>query len=235
LSGILNGVDYSVWNPETDMIIPANFSAEDLSGKKVCKKALQKQFGLKQLLSVPLIGLVSRLADQKGLNLIAAISEELKNTNLNLIVLGTGEEKYEIMFKDLTVTSDNIKAVIGFDTQLAQKIYAGCDMFLMPSMFEPCGLGQIISLKYGTIPIVRKTGGLADTIMDYNINKDSGNGFVFEEFDSNELLDAIYRAIKVFKSKKNWNQLVSRAMQKDFSWSISAQKYLDLYKSTTLR
>jgi len=234
LSGILNGLDTEEWNPKTDSAIPANYSQEDLTGKKVCKKALQKEFGLKQLLSVPLFGVVSRLVDQKGLDLLSAISQDLKDMNIQLVVLGTGQEKYEIMFKDLSIITSNIKAVIGFDTKLAKRIYASCDMFLMPSKFEPCGLGQMISLRYGTIPIVRNTGGLSDTIIDYNTNKKSGNGFVFEDYSADKLLDAITRAANAFKNKKTWNQLITRAMTFNVSWDKSAQEYLNLYKNAKL-
>ena len=230
LTGILNGIDYDVWNPKTDPVLPQNYSVVDLSGKNKCKIELQKELGLKQNPVTPLIGLISRLVDQKGLDLIAGIAENIKNMDLQLAVLGTGQEKYELLFKDLTTTSDNIKAVIGFNGNLAKKIYAGCDMFLMPSRFEPCGLGQLIALKYGTIPIVRKTGGLADTVIDYNLDEKNGNGFVFEDYDSCVLFNAISRALNAYKNEQEWAHITNRAMRFDFSWEKSADKYVDLYK-----
>jgi len=229
LTGILNGIDYNVWNPETDPVIAANYSIKDLSGKNICKKALQNEFGLEQS-EKPVISIVSRLVDQKGLDLIFSVAEELKNMELQFIVLGTGEEKYERFFENLNKNSENIRSLIGFDAKLARKIYAGSDMFLMPSKFEPCGLGQLISLRYGTIPVVRKTGGLADTVIDYNGNKTSGNGFVFENYDSEHLINAIKRALEVFSNKEDRKKLIHNAMQNDFSWKKSADKYLSLYK-----
>jgi starch synthase len=228
LSGILNGLDYSVWNPETNANIVANYSFKKLSGKKECKKALQKEYGLKTSKDIPLIGLVSRLVDQKGLDLLAEISGELTKMDLQFIVLGTGDWYYENLFKELTAKSNNIRATIGFDSKLAERIYSGCDMFLMPSRFEPCGLGQLISLRYGTIPIVRKTGGLADTVFEYT--QDSGNGFVFEQYSSSELLNAMKRALDAYKNKKEWTKLVKRAMKMDFSSQNSANKYISFYK-----
>lgn len=230
LTGILNGIDYSVWNPQTDKNIPEKYSIKNLSGKKICKKLLQEEFGLKADPDIPLIGLVTRLVDQKGLDLISAVAENLKDMNLQLVVLGTGQEKYENLFRNLTETSGNIKAIIEFMPDLANRIYAGSDMFLMPSRFEPCGLSQLISLKYGTIPIVRKTGGLADTIIDYDFDEENGNGFVFEDYDSYIFLNAITRALKVYKRKKDWNNLIHNAMSCDFSWKVSAGKYIELYQ-----
>jgi len=230
LRGILNGIDYDEWNPKTDPVIPKNYSVIDLSGKAKCKSELQKELGLKQAPDTPLIGLISRLVDQKGLDLIAGIAHDLKSMKIQLAVLGTGQEKYEMMFKDLTAISGNIKAVIGFDSKLAKRIYAGCDMFLMPSRFEPCGLGQLIALKYGNIPIARKTGGLADTVIDYDMDNKNGNGFVFDAYDSYILYSAISRAVETYKNKKEWTHIINRAMQCDFSWEKSAKEYIDLYK-----
>lgn len=229
LTGILNGIDYNVWNPETDSVIAANYGIKDLSGKNICKKALQNEFNLEQS-EKPVMAIVSRLVDQKGLDLIFSIAEELKNMELQFIILGAGEEKYEKFFGDLNKKSENIRSIIGFDTKLARKIYAGSDMFLMPSRFEPCGLGQLISLRYGTIPVVRKTGGLADTVIDYNSDKTSGNGFVFENYDSDHLLKTIKRALEIFSNKEDRKKIIYNGMSSDFSWKKSADKYLNLYK-----
>ncbi|MDD3012933.1 MAG: glycogen synthase GlgA [Candidatus Gastranaerophilales bacterium] len=235
LTGILNGIDYNIWNPKSDSLIQTNYSADDLSGKKECKKALQKKFKLDQKLSIPLLGIVSRLVDQKGLDLLANIANDLKDSSLQLIVLGTGDEKYEKIFRKLTKNTSNIKALIGYDNNLAHQIYAGCDMFLMPSRFEPCGLGQLIALRYGTVPIVRKTGGLADTIIDYTADNELGNGFIFDKYSSDELLDTINKAIKLFKTKKIWKHIVINAMNCEFSWQKSALEYQNLYKNLIKR
>jgi len=235
LTGILNGIDYNVWNPETDTLIQSNYSLQKFAGKKECKKALQEKFKLDQESSIPLLGIVSRLVDQKGLDLLVNIIEDLKNANLQLVILGTGDEKYEKIFKKLTKNTDNIKTLIGYDNNLAHQIYAGCDMFLMPSRFEPCGLGQLIALRYGTVPIVRKTGGLADTVIDYSTDNEIGNGFVFDEYSSDELLYAINKAIKIFKTKKILNHIVNNAMNSQFSWQKSALEYQNLYENMVKR
>ena len=231
LSGILNGIDYDIWNPETDNFIQTNYSVKDLAGKKECKKTIQQKFKLEQNLDIPLIGMVSRLVDQKGLDLITDIADELKKINLQLIVLGSGEKKYEDIFKKLNKTTDNIKAFIGYDNDLAHKIYAGSDIFLMPSRFEPCGLSQLIALRYGSIPLVRKTGGLADTIIDYIQNNKNGNGFIFEKYESKKLLEVINTALKTFNNKDVWNQIVINAMNCKFSWQKSALEYQKIYET----
>lgn len=235
LSGILNGIDYSDWNPAEDPFIKSNYSIEDLSGKKECKKALQKKFKLDPKLRIPLIGIVSRLVDQKGLDLISDITDSIKNADFQLVILGTGDKKYEKVFTELSKNTDNIRAFIGYDNNLAHEIYAGCDMFLMPSRFEPCGLGQLIALKYGTIPIARKTGGLADTIIDYTSDSELGNGFIFEEYSPDELLVTINKAIKTFKKKKEWGHIVHNAMNNKFDWQRSAVEYQNLYRSMLKR
>jgi starch synthase len=232
LIGILNGIDYSVWNPETDGMIPENYSASDTRGKKECKRSLQKEYGLPQkIVTIPLIGIVSRLVDQKGFDLVARIADEFIEMDIQMIVLGSGQKEYEELFENLSKNSKNIRASIGFDAQVAQRIYAGCDMFLMPSKFEPCGLGQLIALKYGTIPIVRATGGLADTVVDrHDDGKEvNSNGFTFKDYDSGELLMAVKKAVKFYHDKKEWNKLVKTAMEYDFSWEKSAKSYIALY------
>jgi len=223
LHGIINGIDYEEFNPATDPRIAANYSAEDLSGKAICKKDLQEIMGLPNK-DVPIIGLVSRLVDQKGLDLIGNIIHDLMKEDLQFVVLGTGDPRYEALFRNIGAEYPHKAGVrIMFDAVLAQKIYAGSDMFLMPSRFEPCGLGQLISMRYGTIPIVRKTGGLADTV------EDNTTGFVFTDYSASGLLNTITRALTEFR-KPNWDRLIKTAMARDFSWGYSASVYLGLYR-----
>ncbi len=232
LTGILNGIDYSVWNPQTDKIIPENFSVNNLRGKVACKKSIQRQFGLPTKVgTVPMIGIISRLVDQKGFDIIANVMEELKDMNVQLVVLGTGDERYEKMFRHYNDTSDNIRASIGFDSMMAERIYAASDMFLMPSKFEPCGLGQIIAMAFGSVPVVRATGGLADTVVDHQEkNRGPANGFVFSNYDHLSLMGTIKRAVDTFKKKKEWEKLVKNALSYNFSWERSANRYLGIYK-----
>lgn len=232
LYGILNGIDYQEWNPEIDRLIPFNYSSDDLSGKKKNKEQLLKLSGLPLTeKGVPLIGMISRLADQKGFDLLAQIKEELMNLDLQLVILGTGEKEYHDLLKELEKKyPEKLKVNLTFDNELAHLIEAGADMFLMPSRYEPCGLNQLYSLKYGTVPIVRETGGLADTIQDYNRETGTGTGFVFKDYDPDELLRAIKRALKVYHDRKKWKKLLLSGMKKNFSWEASAKKYVQLYK-----
>ena len=231
LSGILNGIDYEEFDPATDKRIRFNYSSGEMSGKVNNKAVLQSDMGLPIEAKVPLIGLVSRLADQKGLDLIKAASSKLMKLGVQLVVLGSGDAMYEKFFGELeSKHPDQVRATIGFDAKLAQQIYAGCDMFLMPSRFEPCGLGQLIALRYGTIPIVRSTGGLADTIVDYAKDDDKSNGFVFSEYTPEALVASVKKAVKVFDDKDEWAKLVQAAMSCDFSWGASAGKYVDTYR-----
>lgn len=232
LKGILNGIDYIENNPETDRRIPANFSANNLSNKIICKKALQKELGLPINAAIPILGLVSRLVTQKGLDLIEAISEDLFKMDLQLVILGTGDEHFENFFKKASVKyPDKVAARITFNIELAQKIYAASDFFLMPSMYEPCGLGQMFAMRYGTIPIVRYTGGLKDTVMEYNGRTRKGNGFGFSEYRQGSLLKAIKRATG-FYGKPSWPKLVRNAFDTNCSWDKSAKRYLKLYNLT---
>jgi len=223
LSGILNGVDYSVWDPFMDRFIMHNFSLANLEGKALNKADLQKICNLPQDKNIPVLGMVSRLVGQKGLDILALGLNELCKMDVQLVILGSGDLKYQDILK---AAADKYPKVISlnlkFDDPLAHKIYAGSDIFLMPSQYEPCGLGQLISLHYGTIPLVFKTGGLADTI-----NKN--NGFVFSRYREDELLKLINQAIVVFKNKKKWLALINNAMKCNFSWKVSADKYLALY------
>lgn len=230
LLGILNGIDYEEWNPQTDPHIPAHYSADDLSGKAVCKAQLQTECGWQPDPSKAVIGLVSRLTDQKGLDLIKAIGARILQLPVQLVVLGTGDPSYERYFRALHKRHRaKVHATIGFDNALAHRIYAGSDMFLMPSRFEPCGLGQMISLRYGTIPIVRQTGGLADSITPYDAEREVGNGFAFRAYQPEALYRAVEQAVQVFGQTERWSRLVKRVMQEDWSWSRSAGAYAELY------
>jgi starch synthase len=231
LRGILNGVDYREWNPATDPYIKENYRPADLSGKQACKKDLQEIFQLPPKAATPLIGIVSRLTDQKGIDIILQAIEDLFSMNLQIVILGAGDEKYQPLLADLPgARRGKIGVKIGFDEALAHKIEAGADMFLMPSKYEPCGLNQIYSLKYGTVPIVRATGGLDDTIEDYDPIGGTGNGFKFAEYSASALLNAVKRADAVYRDKKAWRQLVANGMAADFSWEKPAEEYLALYR-----
>lgn len=233
LSGIINGVDYRDWNPETDALIPATYSKSDFKGKAKNKAALMEAFGLnKDLAEAPLLGIISRLADQKGFDLVEAILPQLMARNLTLVILGTGDEKYHRLLTAMAAKYPGRLGVkIAFDNSLAHLIEAGADMFLMPSRFEPCGLNQLYSLKYGTIPIVRATGGLADTVTQVGRTKGAGTGFLFEEYSSEAFLKAIYTALAAYEDKRLWKLIMQNAMSQDFSWNKSAQDYLNLYQS----
>jgi starch synthase len=229
--GILNGVDYAEWDPAVDRFIAAHYSATNLDGKRKCKKDLLQQFGLPDGdLDSPLIGIVSRFTRQKGADLIAEVADRLMAENLRLIALGTGEPEYEELFRDLSKRYKGKVAVrIAYDNTLAHKIEAGSDMFLMPSRYEPCGLNQIYSLRYGTIPVVRATGGLDDTIEDYDPKSGKGTGFKFAEYSGPALLKTLQRALAAFADSAGWKRLMQAAMQKDFSWGASAREYVKLY------
>ena len=231
LYGIVNGINYHEFDPGTDQRIYRNFDAHDPAGKKDNKYALQKEMGL-PVRDVPVLGLISRLVDQKGLDIILEIVDELMPAEMQLVVLGSGDPHYEKLFARLRDEfPQKVGVFIGFNAILAQRIYAGADMFLMPSRFEPCGLGQLISMRYGTVPVVRSTGGLADTVHDFNPATGSGNGFVFEPYTGEALLTAIRRALKLYREDPaHWGQLVRRVMELDYSWARSAVEYLQLYQ-----
>jgi starch synthase len=222
--GIVNGVDYEEWSPEHDPYIARQYSVDNLSGKRDCKKALLAEFGFSPDLNRPLIGIVSRLASQKGFDLIAPIASELMEMDISLAVLGSGEAEYEAMFRSLAgAHPDKVGLRQGFDNPLGHRIEAGADMFLMPSRYEPCGLSQIYSLRYGTVPVVRATGGLDDTI-----EKDTG--FKFRDYSGSALIAAIREAIKVYRRKDDWKAMMQRGMRKDFSWAAAAGEYVALYQ-----
>ena len=239
LFGILNGVDYGVWDPAHDPLIPARYTADDLSGKRACKDRLQDEFGLAADPDIPLIGMVTRLADQKGLDLVAAILETLFAAGAQLIVLGTGDPRYERMFSETARRHPRKSGVrIGFDNALAHRIEAGADLFLMPSRYEPSGLNQLYSLRYGTVPIVRRTGGLADSIRDATpqaLRAGTANGFVFADYTPQALLRAAQRALAAFRDAATWRTLQRTGMTADFSWAAAAKKYVGLYERAMAR
>lgn len=230
LRGILNGLDYEVWDPSADAFLASRYSADDPQGKAACKKALQARLKLAQK-DLPLLALVSRLAAQKGFDLLEELLPHLLKMGVQLVVLGLGEKPYEELFqKAAKEHPDSVSTNLEFNEELAHQIYAGSDAFLMPSHYEPCGLGQMISLRYGTIPVVRATGGLADTVEDYEPSAGRGNGFRFQEYSPVALLGAIVRALLAFADKKAWKQLQEQAMRGDFSWQASAKRYEEIYR-----
>lgn len=237
LTGIVNGVDYRVWDPATDPLLAANYDADHLQGKTANKQALIQEFGLDPgLAAAPLLGMVTRLADQKGLDLLAAILPELMTLELTLVILGTGDQKYHDLLSAAAQTyRGRLGVKIAFDNRLAHLIEAGADMFLMPSYYEPCGLNQIYSLKYGTIPVVRAVGGLVDTIEPLDLKKQTGTGFRFQDYSPQAFLACIREALAAFQNKKLWQQLMRRAMSQDFSWDASAKAYIELYQQTLAR
>ncbi len=232
LFGIVNGIDYQEWNPESDPHIPAHYSARDLSGKTVCKIELLKTFGLPvERGRIPLIGIVSRLADQKGFDLIAEAMEEIASLDLKIVVLGTGQQKYHDMLERFAARFPRkIGVKLTFDNALAHLIVAGADMSLMPSRYEPCGLNQLYSLRYGTVPVVRATGGLADSVLNYDLSSDSGTGFTFKNYHAQDMLIALKRAVLVYSDAERWNNFMARDMTQDWSWEESARRYMQIYE-----
>ncbi len=232
LFGIVNGVNYEDWNPETDPLIAANFSPQDLKGKAKNKTALMEAYNLdKKLAKAPILGIISRLADQKGFDLVAEVLEELMAQKVMVVILGTGEEKYhELLTAEAQKYPGQLGVKIAFDNQLAHLIEAGADMFLMPSRYEPCGLNQMYSMQYGTVPVVRATGGLVDTVTPVDPAKGAGTGFVFTEYSAEAFLEALNKAIEAYQNKKLWKKIMQNGMAQDFSWSASARAYLKLYE-----
>jgi starch synthase len=232
LTGILNGVDYAQWNPVDDPHLPVHYTPDKLAGKVTCKKDLLKRCGLSpDLMEKPLLGVISRLAGQKGVDILSQVVERMMAKGVGLVILGSGEEKYErLLTKMAKRYPKQMSVTIAFDESLAHQIEAGCDIYLMPSLYEPCGLNQMYSLKYGTLPVVRKTGGLADTVVEVNIKQGKGTGFLFSTYDPDTLWKAIAKALQCFADKDLWGQLIQQAMAQDFSWSKSAREYLRLYQ-----
>ena len=233
VSGILNGIDTDRFNPETDPNIARNYSVETWKkGKAACKEALQKELGLPTNPNTPVAAMVSRLANQKGIDLLTFILDELLDSDIQVVILGTGESHYENSFREIAQRHpNNMRALIQFDQHLAQRIYAGADLFLMPSLFEPCGLSQMIAMRYGTLPIVRETGGLKDTVTPYNRFDGTGTGFSFANINAHELLFTTKTACSLYRDDRpSWDGLVENAMNGDYTWDRSARDYLALYE-----
>jgi starch synthase len=232
VTGILNGVDYDEWSPQTDKFIAAKYSPQDLSGKEKCKKDLLGVYGMSDANSkLPVIGVVSRFAAQKGFDLISQVMDRLAREEMIMVVLGTGDKPYEEMFQRLNKQFPNKIAIkVAYDNAIAHKIEAGADMFLMPSRYEPCGLNQIYSLKYGTVPIVRATGGLDDTIEPWDPRTGKGTGFKFTDYTGEALLLTVKQALTAFRDKASWQTLMRNGMARDFSWGASAREYGKVYE-----
>jgi starch synthase len=237
LRGILNGVDYQVWDPATDSKIAAHYTPERLEGKLACRKDLLHAFGVSNVAEdIPVLGMVSRLATQKGLDLLAEIFEQLVQKNMFLVVLGTGEPYYENLLRNWQERLPHKVAVsITYDETLAHKVEAGSDMILMPSRSEPCGLNQIYGMKYGTVPVVRATGGLDDTVQEWSAETETGTGFRFHEYRPEEFLGALGRAFASFPDKKQWQKLMRNGMARDYSWTKPAKEYIQLYEEIVRR
>ena len=234
LCGIVNGIDVDVYNPETDPLIYKSFTADDLSGKAVNKAKLQEELGLPQRDDIPVIGIVTRLVKHKGLDLVKRVFEELLQADLQFAILGSGEWEFETFFYEMAQKYPNkVGLKLGFKPTLAHRIYAGADIFLMPSQSEPCGLAQMVALRYGTIPIVRETGGLNDTIKDSDDGK--GNGFTFKNYNAHDMQNTVWRAIDGFRNREGWQILQKRAMLCDNSWKTSANAYIGLYKEICVK
>ncbi len=232
LRGIVNGIDYELYNPATDPALIKNYNAIDFRKEKHKNKLkLQEELGLQQDTSIMMIGIVSRLTDQKGFDLIAYVMDELCRDKVQIVVLGTGEERYENMFRHFDWKyGDKVSGNVYYSEELSHKIYASCDAFLMPSLFEPCGLSQLIALRYGTVPIVRETGGLKDTVEPYNEYESKGTGFSFANYNAHEMLKTIRYAEHIYYDRKReWNKIIDRGMAADYSWHTSAAKYQDMY------
>ena len=235
LTGILNGIDADVWNPASDPLIPAHYSVNDITtGKSICKSRLQQRVGLPGRDDVPVFGMVSRMSDQKGFDLLASCAARLLAHDIQMVFLGTGEPRYESYLKHLAAHHPSKVAIyVGFDESLAHQIEAGSDAFLMPSRFEPCGLNQMYSLRYGTLPIVRRVGGLADSVVDTNkttMANRTATGFVFDSYDATSLAETVERAIDLFHQAEDWRQVMVNGMSLDWSWENSAKNYIDVYQ-----
>ena len=228
LLGIVNGIDYDVFDPKTDKNLIKNYDIKTIKNKEECKKDILQKFGLKYNPDRPLIALISRLVEQKGLDLIRQVEYDLQNLDADFIFLGTGDKSFENLFIWLSNNTPNIRAYVGYKGDLATQIYAGSDFFLMPSRFEPCGLSQLIAMRYGSLPIVRATGGLEDTVTGYPLN--DSNGFKFWGYDGHQMKNAILCAMNVYKDKYTFGAMRKSAMEADFSWKESAKKYLDMYR-----
>lgn len=230
VAGILNGVDYDEWNPAVDPILAARYSAQSLEGKQECRRDLLRRFSLDPQSTAPIVGIVSRFAAQKGFDLIALAADRLAHEDVTIVVLGSGDKDYEDLFRRLVRQYPGRFSVkIGYDNEMAHRIEAGADIFLMPSRYEPCGLNQIYSLKYGTVPVVRAVGGLDDTIEPYDVRTGKGTGFKFQEYTPEALLTAMQAAFALFGKPREWRKLMLNGMARDFSWAVAAREYLRIY------
>lgn len=230
LYGIVNGIDYAEWDPAKDESIAKKYSAARPAGKAACKLGLLKETGLPAS-DAPLIGMVTRLVDQKGLDILTEALPDIMSLGMQCVVLGTGDEKYNRLLAEAAECySGQMRVLLKYDERRAKQIYAGCDLFLMPSRYEPCGLGQLIALRYGTVPVVRKTGGLADTVQDYNPRTGRGTGFVFEDYTAPALVESLERAFALYSRPNKWKQLMQSCMEQDFSWEHSAKEYEKIYR-----
>ncbi len=231
LHGIVNGIDHEIWNPQTDTLIATRYDSHSIESKSENKKALLKKFNLEFKESIPIIGMISRLVDQKGLDLIERISEDMIKADIKFVLLGAGEKQYQDFFESFHKKHPSkVGVYFGYSDEIAHLIEAGSDMYLMPSKYEPCGLNQMYSLRYGTVPIVRATGGLEDTIVDVD-SATSGTGFKFKKYEAKELLKAIHRALKMYQDQNAWKKIMRNGMAQDFSWETSAKKYATLYRT----
>ncbi|HPJ76890.1 MAG TPA: glycogen synthase, partial [Clostridia bacterium] len=231
LYGIVNGLDEEEYDPKTDKFIYQTFGIRDIEKKNTNKMMLQKQLDLDVNEKIPIIAMISRLVSQKGLDLVRRVFDDIMSFNVQFVVLGTGEEQYEQFFQSAHARYyGKVASVIRFDEQMARKIYAGADMFLMPSLSEPCGISQLIAMKYGTVPIVRAVGGLRDTVIQYDPQKDTGNGYLFQNYNAHEMAHTIYLACQTYKDQEKWTKLAKRAMKTNFSWDTAAQQYITVYE-----
>lgn len=235
LSGILNGIDYDIWNPAKDPFLAQKYSKSTAEKKRANKAALQKEAGLATDANAPLIGYVSRVTGQKGFDILIDALPDILDLGIQFVLLGTGEKKFEDPLSKLAQTRKDLIVWLKYDEALAHRIYSGSDFFLMPSKFEPCGLGQMISLRYGTIPIVRSTGGLADTVVDVMESPSKGNGFAFRDYTRAALLETVQRAVRFYQARRGWKSVVQRAMSANLSWKASARQYVALYEKATKR
>jgi starch synthase len=232
LHGIVNGIEPELWDPSRDAHIAATYSASDLAGKRTCKQSLRTLAGLPES-DAPVVGMVTRLAAQKGIDIVADALPGLRDLGIQLVILGTGDEKYQRMLTDeASRHPDQLRLFLEYDDAKARAIYAGSDLFLMPSRYEPCGLGQMIALRYGTVPLVRNTGGLADTVEDFDPETGRGTGFLFDEYSVEALLACCRRAAVSWRDAGAWTAMMKRGMALDFSWERSAREYVTLYEKT---
>ncbi|WP_066291999.1 glycogen synthase GlgA [Bacillus sp. FJAT-29937] len=236
LEGIINGIDAALYDPKNDPCLLERYNLEAIERKQENKRYIQEKFGLPTHMNTPIVAMITRLTEQKGLDLVRGVFQELMSENIQMIILGTGDAQFEQFFREMEwAYPEKCRAYIGFDEELAHQLYAGADLFLMPSKFEPCGLGQMIAMKYGAIPVVRETGGLNDTVQSFNELTGEGNGFTFSHFNAHDMLFTVQKALRFYRNELYWKNIVRNAMTADFSWAQSAEKYNDLYSEIVSR